>query len=453
MNSFHRYFTLLLLFTLAGVSASAQKETVIDKVVAVVGQNIIKMSDVEQNYKQIRIKQGYANAFENRCNVLESMLITKLLVHKGMVDSVEVGDEEVEAEVQRRMKPYEQQYGSNEAVKQATGYEFDQLHDILFDLVHDGYLSMRVQYNLTESVKITPAEVAAYYNKIPADSLPTLEDEYELSEIVLKPEVSEAERDKVKLELARLRERILAGEKFGMLATLYSQDPASSTKGGELGFFSRGEMVAEFEAAAFALKPGEVSPIIETQYGFHILQLIERRGNTVNVRHILMTPKVSAEDMLKARIRLDSIVQQIRLGNITFEEAAKTYSDASSKTLGGVLNNPYTLSNRFSKEMISELYPGVGIAGMDEGDISNALAMKDDENKDLFRVVKLTKHIPSHTANLEMDYDKIYNAALQEAKNNKVLDWASKMIKNTYIYIAEEYRTCPFQLQWVQNEE
>ncbi len=435
------------------MSVSAQNDVVIDKVVAVVGQNIVKLSDVEQSYNQIRVKQGYANAFENRCNILEGMLITKLLIHKGMVDSIEVGDEEVETEVQRRLKSIERQYGTHDAVRQATGYEFDQLHDILFDLVHDGYLSQRVQYNLTENVKITPAEVAAYYNKIPVDSLPTLEDEYELSEIVLKPAVSEAERDKVKLELARLRERILAGEKFGMLATLYSQDPVSAKQGGELGFFARGEMVAEFEAASFALKPGEVSPIIETQYGFHIIQLIERRGNTVNVRHILMTPKVSAEDMLKARIRLDSIAQQIRLGNITFEDAAKTYSDASSKTLGGVVSNPYTLSNRFSKEMITELYPGVGIAGMEEGDISNALAMKDEENKDLFRVVKLTKRIPAHTANLEMDYDKIYNAALQEAKNNKVLDWASKMIKNTYIYIAEEYRTCPFQLQWVQNVE
>lgn len=453
MNHINKYLSLSLLFSLLALSGHAQEGTVIDKVVAVVGQNIIKMSDVEQNYNQIRVKQGYNNAFENRCNILEGMLVSKLLIHKGTIDSTEVDDAEVEARVQQRIKEIEAQYGMREMIRQATGYDYDQLHDILFDLTHDQILTMRVQYNLTENVKITPAEVNDYFNKIPADSLPMMEDEYEISEIVITPEVSEAERDKVKLELARLRERILSGEKFSMLATLYSQDPASSKKGGEIGFFGRGEMVGEFEAAAFALKPGEVSPIIETQFGFHILQLIERRGNTVNVRHILLSPKVSAQDLLKSRMLLDSIAQQIRLGNITFEEAAKNYSDASSKTLGGVVSNPYSGNNRFSKEVFDVLYPGIGIVGMSEGDISNATAMKDEDNKDLFRIIKLTKLVPSHKASLEMDYDKIYNAALQEAKNNKILDWASKMIKNTYIYIAEEYRNCPFQLQWVQNAE
>lgn len=453
MNHINKYLSLSLLFSLLALSGYAQNGTVVDKVVAVVGQNIIKMSDVEQNYNQVRVKQGYSNAFENRCNILEGMLVSKLLIHKGTVDSTVVEDEEVEKEVQKRIKDIEVQYGTRDMIRQATGYDYDQLHDVLFDLVHDNYLAQRVQYSLTENVKITPAEVNEYFNKIPADSLPTLEEEYEISEIVLAPQIAEAEREKVKLELARLRERIIAGEKFSMLATLYSQDPASSTKGGELGFFGRGEMVGEFEATAFALKPGEVSPVIETQFGFHILQLIERRGNTVNVRHILLIPKVSSDDLLKSRMRLDSIAQQIRLGNITFEEAAKTYSDASSKNLGGVVSNPYSGNNRFSKEVFNYLYPGIGIAGMNEGDISNAVAMKDEDHKDIFRIIKLTKHHPAHKASLEMDYDKIYNAALQEAKNNKILDWASKMIKNTYIYIAEEYSNCPFQLQWVQNAE
>ncbi|MBQ0015911.1 MAG: peptidylprolyl isomerase, partial [Bacteroidales bacterium] len=238
---------------------------------------------------------------------------------------------------------------------------------------------------------------------------------------------------------------------FSMLATLYSQDPGSSKKGGELGFFGRGDMVGEFEAAAFALKPGEVSPIIETQYGFHILQLIERRGNTINVRHILLQPKVNAEDLLKARIKLDSIVQAIRLGNITFEDAARKYSTSNTSKLGGTLANPRTGNMRFTKDVFAELYPGIGLVAMNEGDISNATLMQDDEGHDLYRAILLTKKIEAHTANLTDDYDKIYNAALQEAKNKKVLEWSSKMIKNTYIRIDEEYQTCNFKLPWISK--
>ncbi len=443
---------LIILSVLSVSTLYAQSQGVpVDRVVAVVGANIVKLSDVENSYAQVRIRQGNDNAMQNRCEILESMMLTKLMIHKGQMDSVEVSDEEVESQVEYYLKAYLRQYGSKEALREATGYSYDEFHDVYFDLLKDRMISQRVENSLTSSVAITPKQVQEYFNAIPTDSLPVVEDEYEVSEITIQPVVSEDERAKVRLQLAELRERILKGEKFSMLATLYSQDPGSAKKGGELGFFNRGDMVSEFEAAAFALKPGEVSPVIETQFGFHIIQLIERRGNTVNARHILIQPNVGAEEMLAARIRLDSIAQAIRSGSISFEDAARKYSTSNTCRLGGVLANPQTGNNRFNKKMFADLYPGISLAAMNEGDISNATAMTDDEGKNLYRIVKLTKHIEQHKANLSDDYDKLYNAALAEAKHKKILEWSAKMIKNTYIRIDDEFSGCSFNLNWLSK--
>ncbi|MBR1793504.1 MAG: peptidylprolyl isomerase [Bacteroidales bacterium] len=442
---------LFVLVMLAACSVvDAQEPVAVDKVVAVVGKNIVKKSDVESAYAQVRMRQGNAAGFEGRCEILENQMLSKLLIQKGLVDSVEVTDEEVEVQVEYYLKAYLRQYGSKQALREATGFEYDEFHDLYFDLLKNNILRQRVESQLTSSVTVTPQQVRSYYESIPKDSLPHIETEYEVAEISLQPAIAESERDRVRLELAQLRERVLKGESFSMLATLYSQDPGSSKKGGELGFFGRGDMVSEFEAAAFALKPGEVSPIIETQFGFHILQLIERRGNTINVRHILLQPQVGAEDLLAARMRLDSISSEIRKGTISFEDAVRQYSQASTNKTGGVLSNPSTGNNRFTKSEFMEIYPGIPIATMQVGDISNATQMVDEDNKALYRIIKLTKRVEEHDANLSDDYDKIYNAALQEAKQNKVYAWADKMIKNTYVRIDDEYKDCNFRMKWLQ---
>ncbi len=429
-------------------AASAQNEPVADKVVAVVGKNIVKLSDVENNYASIRVRQGYENAFENRCNILESLLISKLLVHKGEVDSVEVTDEEINSNVEYYLQAYETQYGSKEAIRQATGYSYDELKILIGKMLRDRMMTERVQAQLTASVKVTPGEVKEFYQSIPADSLPTIPTTYEIAEIVVEPQINEEERDRVRMELNKMRERVLNGDNFAMLATLYSEDPGSAKKGGELGFFTRGKMVPEFEAAAFALKPGEVSPVIETAFGFHIIQFIERRGNTVNVRHILMSPKVSPEDLLRSRMLLDSVAQEIRLGHISFADAARQFSTSSNKTQGGAVSHPSNGGQRFVKSELTQLYPGISIATMNVGDISNATAMKTDDNKDAYRIVTLTHSNPEHVANLVDDYDRLYEAALENAKQEKILNWASKNIKYTYIRIDDEFKDCSFRLDW-----
>lgn len=422
---------------------------VVDGIVAVVGKTIIKNSDVEKAYAQVRLRQGVQNGKAERCNLLESMLINKLLIHKGMVDSVEVSDEQVESQVQYYLKAAVRQAGSKEALRKDFGYSYDELHDQYFDMIHDHLMSQTVEHQLTDNIQVTPAEVAEYFATFSVDSLPEIETQYEVAEITIQPVISEAERDRVRGELAELRERILKGDKFSTLAKMYSQDPGSASKGGELGFFSRGDMVAEFEAAAFALKPGEVSAIVETQYGFHILQLIERRGNNVNVRHILMQPKTSSDDLLRARITLDSLAQEIRQGHTTFAEAASRYSDGPTKNQGGVVANPQSGNNRMDKETFTSLYPGVGIVAMDEGEVSNAVQTQNADGKSSYSIVTLLRKIPAHRANLTDDYDRIHNAALQHAKTKKIVEWCNRMVKTTYIHIADEYKDCPdFQIKW-----
>lgn len=424
---------------------SAQNGTLVDGVAAVVGKNIVKYSDIERSYAQMRVRSGAGDAFKNRCAILENLILSQLLVHKGEVDSVEVSDDDVKQYLDYYLKADLRQYGSKEALREATGFTYDELKEQYERMIRNNLLSRRVEYQITENVKVTPAEVTTFFNSLPADSLPMMPERYELSEIVIEPAISEEERDRVRTELAGLRERVLKGEKFSMLATLYSQDPGSAKKGGELGFFSRGEMVGEFESAAFALKPGEVSPIIETQFGFHIIQLIERRGNTVNARHILIVPKVSSADLLKARMKLDSLATEIRGGHISFEDAARQYSTAKNAKQGGTVTNPNDGSGRFTADEVKERYFNVGLNGMDEGQISNAMSMKTEENRDAYRIVRLNKKHPAHKANLTDDYDNIYNAALVDAKQKYMREWARRQAKSTYIKLADEYCNCSFE--------
>ena len=427
--------------------AAAQRETVADGVAAVVGRNIVKYSDIERSYAQVRLHQGTADAQKNRCAILENLILNQLLIHKAEVDSLdkEISDEDVSQNATYYLKNDMRQYGTREALREATGFTYDELKEQYERMIKNMMMAQRAQYALTGDIGVTPSEVTDFFNSLEPDSLPMMPERYELSEIVIEPTISEAERERVRTQLAELRERVLKGEKFSMLATLYSQDPGSARKGGELGFFSRGDMVSEFESAAFALKPGEVSPIIETQLGFHIIQLIERRGNTMNARHILLIPKVSTDDLLQARMKLDSIATEIRAGNISFEDAARKYSTADNARQGGTATNPADNTPRFDKAAIDKTYYNVGVVGMDEGQISNATSMKTEENRDAFRIVRLNKKYPAHRANLTDDYDNIYNAALANARQKKLAEWAKRQMKITYIRLSDEYKDCVFE--------
>ena len=449
-------FVVCILNLNAGFAQQADTNDyqIIDGVIAVVGRNMIKESELETSFLQAKSQVGIMeNAFDTRCNIFESMLINKLMLHQAEIDSIEVTDEEITRELDSRIKQMIRMYGSQEVMEKMMKKSVSEIKTIYRDLIRENIMIAQIDQKLTGTINITPQEVVDFYQSIPQDSLPVIEQEYRFAQIVKLPEISDEEKEAVKSRLNDYRERILKGSKFSTLATLYSDDPASAKQGGELGFFSRGDMVAEFENAAFSLQEGEISPIIETQYGFHIIQLIERRGNQVNCRHILLQPKISELQMEQARKELSDIKDEIAKGEITFEDAVVKYSDDASKINGGVIVNPYNASASFSKDAINETMQNVDKVDFDtmkEGDITEPVRFKSDL-ADAYRLIKVTRKTSAHKVNLTEDYDKIQESALNSKKTDIIKKKKKKRIKNTYININPEYRDCNFKLNWLKK--
>jgi peptidyl-prolyl cis-trans isomerase SurA len=304
-----------------------------------------------------------------------------------------------------------------------------------------------VQNNITKTVTITPSEVRAFYKAQPSDSIPMINTEYVIGQIVKKPKVSLAQEIEVKEKLRALRRRVLDGESFNTMAILYSEDPGSAAKGGEVGLYGRGELYPEFEAVAFKLKEGEISDIVQSKAGFHIIQLIERRGEYVNTRHILITPKVSPDELAKSATMLDSIYNLIQDGSITYDDAVLKFSDDPGKNNGGLLINQATGTIRFSHDQLDPKALYV-VDKLEAGKISKPIPYKSDEGQDAYRILYLKEKTKPHRANLREDYDKIQTWA-QEHKKDKVIDtWVNERINNTYIRIQDEFKSCTFKLGW-----
>ncbi|HPT03930.1 MAG TPA: peptidylprolyl isomerase, partial [Bacteroidales bacterium] len=311
-------------------------------------------------------------------------------------------------------------------------------------------MAEQVQSKITENIKITPSEIKAFYNRMPDDSIPFIDTEYEIGQIVKQPPVSAEALSEAKEKLMNLRQRIVKGESFSTLAILYSEDPGSAKKGGELGMFSRGEMYPEFEAVAFGLKPNQVSDIIKTKAGLHILQLIERKGDYVNVRHILIQPKVSPFDLAKASSYLDSIAGVIKHDSISFEKAALKYSDDPGKINGALMVNPQTNTSRFEAKQLDPKVFFI-VDKMKVGEISKAVPLTTEEGKQAFQLLYLKVRTDPHKANLKDDYNKIQNWALEEKKGKAIDDWIKSKTDKTYISIIDEFKNCNFQHKWITN--
>jgi peptidyl-prolyl cis-trans isomerase SurA len=318
-------------------------------------------------------------------------------------------------------------------------------------------LQEQVQSKIMEYVKVTPQEVKDFFLDIPKDSLPTINPSYEIVQIVKRPPVSIDEKLQVKDRLYQIRKRILEGESsFSTMAVLYSEDPGSARQGGELGFAGRGVYATEFENVAFNLRDGEISDIVETQFGFHIIQLIERKGETINCRHILLTAKVPVEALEKAQLQLDSVAQLIRSEQMTFEEACKKYSDDDSKSNGGYLSNAGTGSNWLSLQDLQELeqaYPeyknlAFVISRLEVGQVSDPIPMTTNENNDAFRLVMIKRKIDAHKANLKDDYSLIQNWALGQKRQEAIGKWVSNKAAKAYIHLDEAYKDFDFYYDW-----
>ncbi len=428
---------------------TAQDAAVIDQVVAVVGNSAILRSDLHNQRRQLE-SQGITFRGDALCELLDEMLYQKLLFNQAIIDSVEISDMQVEQVLDRRLRFFIQQIGSREQLEAYYGKTIDELKDEFRPMVREQELSQLMESRITRNVRVTPAEVRRFFNNLHPDSIPIVDSEVELKQIVIKPEIDPEEIAETQGRLNEIRERILKGESFSTMAILYSEDPGSARRGGELGFYGRGELYTEFEATAFGLRPGEVSEIIETQAGFHIIQMIERRGEQINVRHILMQPKVSPLQLSRARSKLDSVRTAIMNEEITFREAALKYSDDPGRISGGIMINPYTNTTRFKND---EIDPNLffAIDDLDIGEITRPQPMLTEEGRQAFRIVKVNHRIEAHPATLEGDYDFIQQLALNEKKRNMVRKWVNNRIGSTFIIINEEFQSCSFTSPWVEN--
>ncbi|MCK9398502.1 MAG: peptidylprolyl isomerase [Bacteroidales bacterium] len=438
----YRFLYLIVLFLLLGKLQAQEK--VVDRIIAVVGQNMVLESEVEAQYLQAKMQgtiEGSARSV--KCQILENMLLENLLLNQAELDSVQVSDSEVEQSLDQRLRYFISQFGSQEKLEEYYGKSIIEIKEEFRDLVKNNMLVQEVQTSITKNVFVTPSEVKEFYRNIPTDSIPLISAQVEMRQIIKIPPVSLEQKVMIKEKLRDLRRRVVEGENFATLAILYSDDPGSAAKGGEIGFFGRGELYPEFEAVAFKLKEGEISEIVETKAGFHIIQLIERKGDYINTRHILLQTKPSPIDLENARNKLDSVLVQIRDGEITFEDAAIKYSDDPGKSGGGYIINPYTGTTWFEMDQLEPQVSFV-INKLEVGQISSPVPTQTEDGKEAFRLVKLQARTEPHRANLTDDYSYLQELALQYKKQQKLMGWVNKNVDNAYIMVIDDYKNCGF---------
>ena len=438
---------LILAGLLLSIAASAQKYNgVIDKTVAVVGGEFISLSELEQEVQMMRA-QGMGSDRNTRCSILEAMLQSKLFLMQARVDSLKVNNDMVQAELSQRIDQMRTALGGDAQAEEYFGKPIYKLRQEWQSQLEDNSLIQQEQQNIAKGIpSITPYDVRRYLDTAQVENLPVIPIKYQMSQICIYPD-REAAALACKERLLALRERIIAGEKFSTLARLYSEDPGSARKGGELGMASKNIFWPAFSDAAMSLKPGNISQIVETPDGFHIIQVIEKNGDMFNARHILLKPQYTAEDQEKAFKTLDSLRTAIDSSKITFEMAARFYSqDPATRTNGGQMADPNTGSAYFEIDQIKpEDYAAV--KDLKVGEISAPLASRDNEGRDgnlVFKIVRLDRIIPSHPATFENDYTELLGIVENEKRMEAVDAFIDKKIEETYIIIDPLFGNCDF---------
>jgi len=419
----------------------AQEGFVVDKIIAKVDNYIVLKSELELAY-QSYLAEGNVASDEARCEIFNHLILNKLMVAKAEIDSVIVMDPEVDASTEQRMGMILQNSGNSpEQLERAYGKTMEQIKVDLREQVREQLLSREMTSRITKDITVTPAEIKRFYNKIPKDSLPFFSSDVEVAQIVRIAKVSQSQEEVAKAKLNDLRERILKGENFTELAMKNSDDPTAQYNGGELGYVGRGAMVPQYEAQAFRLKIGEISQPFKSSFGFHIMQLIDRRGNEYNSRHILIFATPSANDIVQAGKFLDSLKEKIITEKLNFEQFAKEYSDdEATKGMGGF----FTDADGSTKISLRDIDPVVyiNIDTMKVGNISKPLTYRTDDGKDAVRILYYKKKLPPHEANLKDDWNRIQSAALAEKKDKALEKWFTKARKDVFINVDPTYNFC-----------
>lgn len=443
---------LVALCFLAAAPLTAQR-TIIDKVVATVGGELVLLSEIEEQFALMEAQEGGLPEGA-RCNILDNLLVSKLLLNQAKLDSIEVSDDEVEVQLNTRIDRILSFMNNDVSQFEAYyGQTINQVKEQFREDLKNQILVERMQSNIMADVTVTPSEVKQFFNRIPADSLPYFNSEVEIGEIVYIPKVNKTERQKAIDKLEDIRRRIIeGGETFEELAAKFSDD-GSARGGGDLGWAQRGKFVPEFEAAAYKLDKDEISPVVETEFGFHLIQLLERRGNSIHVRHILVRPEITDEDLELAQNHLDSVRNLILNDSISFSLAVKLFSDKDVQSYNndGRMVNPLTGNTFFE---IGDLDPDIYFAvdTMKVGGISAPFDFAGPTGETYYRIIQLQSRTTPHRANLRQDYSKIQKAAIQSKQNEFINDWVESKIESTFVSIDSLFNNCRILDKWRKRE-
>ncbi len=440
---------MLLIFS---TTITFAQDKIVDQIVAVVGGNIILKSDVEDmNINQQA--QGITSDGDMKCEILENLLIDKLLIAEAELDTlIEVTDNEVNQQMDGQLQSYIQHFGSEKAVEAYFKKPIAYIRSQMQEGIRNQLFSSKMRNKIVQDVKVTPSEVRLNYRNLKDEEIPNIPTQYEYAQITMQPQVSMEEENRVKSRLREIKEQIEKGNtSFATMAVLYSEGP-SAKDGGEIGYLGRGQLDPAYAAVAFNLKGDRISNVVKSAFGYHIIQLVDKKGEKVNTRHILMKPKISVEAKEEAYNRMDSLANIIRKNEVPFEQAAMMISaDKNTRNNGGMAINPNTMSSKFSVE---ELDPDVSkvLTKMNLNEISKPFETVDLETQQtVYKVVKLINKIDGHKANLQNDYQQLADMYLAKKKEQVLRDWIAERQKQTYIRIDETYANCNFKFDnWIK---
>jgi len=431
------------------------QKIVVDKVIAKVGGELVLLSELEEQHAYAESQQGVLPP-DARCEILQQLLAQKLLLNQSKLDSIEVGDEEVETQMNARFERILSMMGGDvDQFEAFYGQSIPQAKESMRNELKNQLLTDRMRSEVLNSITVTPAEVKTFFQKIPADSLPYFNSEVEIREIVMQPQINSEQDQLAREKLEEIRKSILNGEEdFADMAQKYSDDPGSARQGGNLGLTQRGSFVPEFEAAAYNLEPMDISKVIKSEFGYHLIQLLERRGNAINTRHILIKPEITPDDLEQTVMKLDSIKSIIESDSINFSQAVKLYSNDKVQSY----NNDGLIVNQQSGNAIFEvgdLEPDIyfTIDTMEVGHISVPFEYSDPRGEKLYRIILLQSRTNPHKASLGQDYAKIQKAAINEKKSIFINDWINGKIDATFINIDNGYYDCSNLDKWIKKRE
>jgi len=448
MTNKHFLHTCMVALALGAMAIPAWADNIIDEVIWIVGDEAILRSEVEEERLRAQYEGQQLNG-DPYCLIPEQMAIQKLFLHQALIDSVEANESSVSHQVDMRLNYYINQIGSKEKMEEYFRKSQAEIREELMTTVRNQMIIQQMQNKLTEHIKPTPAEIRRFYNNLPQDSIPTIPAQVEVQILSFEPIVPREETERVKSRLRDFTDRVQSGKAdFSTLARLYSEDTESAKRGGELGFVGRGQLVTEFADVAFNMTdPKKVSRIVETEYGYHIIQLIEKKGERINCRHILLRPHVSAQDKVRSLEKLDSIRTIITdSANATFEQAVIYFSqDKQTAMNAGVMVNPNTGSSKFEyqdlpQDVAKQIYQ------LQVGEISRPFLMMDEtKNKEVCAIVKLKAKNDVHKANIVDDFQVVRGLLEQHLRGEFIEEWIKKKQKEVYVHIDENWRGCDFQ--------